>query len=186
MDVEENIDLDGFLFALLGKRKRRKDILYWWHSKRAKNAYETTKDFVDHVLHEPIQLSFHTDFFCIFGDFGFAIYYEWLNKRELCVISQVFAHRRELFRNVSTNLSGSFFMTDCRVTVVLEIHNRRELVRDYCFMGIAHKALSKTFRLLLCNVTQELLLRKNADEFLRQLHFALQGHKSIEDLICVF
>lgn len=53
-------------------------------------------------------------------------------------------------------------------------------------MGVARKDISAIFRLLMCKATQELLLESDPDPFLRQLQFALQGRKSMDDLICVF
>lgn len=184
---EEQFDLDLLLFRLLGKRKRRQQILMHWHSKPVKDAQDYMYLFVDTVLHQPIEFSMYSEYFCLFGNQMFSIYYHWLEPGEVQMIATAFRLRRELFLLQSVGDEGTCCLTQCKVTGNFAKHNRRELVRDYCWMGIARKDAELFFKFLLLRTLQKIKTkRKIIDPFVHQLHYALQGRKRWEELICVF
>lgn len=183
---EERFDLDLLLFRLLGKRKRRQQLLMHWHSKVVKDPLEYMHSFIDTILHQPIEFSVYSEYFSFFTNQNFCIYYHWLEPGEVQMIATAFRLRRELFTLQSVGDEGTCCLTQCRVAGNFAKHNRRELVRDYCWMGIARKDAELMFKFLLLRTLQRIKVkRKNVDPFVHQLHYALQGRKKWEELVCV-
>lgn len=128
------------------------------------------------------------DYFCLFPDLNFAIPYSWLTEPERNIIMTWFERREELFGSISFSTSGTFMLSDCRVKSTLNLHNRRELVRDFVWMGTTSTQFGHVFSLVVSKVLQDMMIRKrgNQDSFVRQIEYALQGHKSVQHLICVY
>lgn len=187
----KNFDLDLFLFKLLGKRKRRKFIIAQWH---ASNPEDVPQDhvykFLDYILHKDIRISLYPEHFYIFADQSFGIQYNWLCKEEREFIWKLYENRDEIFeiRSFSAANPKTFMLAECRVTPTFTIYNRREVVRDFCWMGLTRKDIRETFSLVLNTALQRLQVQKNgaADSFVRQIQYALQGGKPINELICVY
>ena len=179
---------DQFLFALLGKRKRRKGILLRWHAQKTENVQDYMYQFIDNMLHTKLSISVFQDHFCIFPDLNFAIPYTWLTEPERNMVLTWFERREELFDSISFSSSGTFMLSNCRVTCNLNLHNRRELVRDFVWMGTASVQYGHVFSIIVSRVLQDMMIRKrgNQDSFVKQMEYALQGHKSVQHLICVY
>lgn len=144
--------------------------------------------FVDTILHHPIEFSIYSDYFCFFANQQFSIYYSWLTPTERQAIATAFRNRRTIFSlSSSVGQDGSCCLTQCNVKGTFAIHNRRELIRDYCWMGIARKDAQIMFKFLLLHVLQRIQShRTTPDPFVRQLQCALQGKKKWAELICVY
>lgn len=183
--------MDLFLFRLLGKRKRRRLIIGYWHmSNPEKLVHDYVYKFLDHILHKDIRISLYPQHFYIFADQSFGIQYSWLSQEERAFIWSLFENRDEIFdiRSFSASNPNIFMLADCRVTPKFNIYNRREIIRDFCLMGLTRKDIREAFSIVLNYVLQRLKVQKNGteDAFIHQLQYALQGGKSIHELICVY
>lgn len=179
--------MDRFIFGLLGKRKRRKNILCHWHSGAQKDAYAYVYEFVDTILHKPIDFVIKTEYIYFFGDTLLPIHLSWLTENERDMLASAYACKKALFGLISVHNQGCL-LAACKLKGTFSIENRRELVRDFCWMGLSNKEVSLVFESVLLHVLQKLKVtrRFTYDPFVHQLHFALQGRKSRSDLICVY
>lgn len=171
----------------MGKRKRRQQIIMHWHSKVVKDSLAYVHSFIDTILHHPIEFSVYSEYFSLFSSQEFCIYYHWLEPGEIQMIATAFRLKRDLFALQSVGDDGSCCLTNCRMAGNFAKHNRREVVRDFCWMGIARKDAELMFKFVLLQSLQRIKVkRNNADPFVNQLHYALQGHKKWDELVCVF
>lgn len=183
----EKIDVNHFLYLLLGKQKRRKEILRYWHDKEVKNVHEFVYEFIDTILHDPIQLSLYSNHLCVFQNCKFPISYSWLTNEELNYVERLFEDRMQYFETRHVTMDGQCALTGYRTFIQFSIHRRREIVRDYCWMGMSNPTLRMPFLCVLVYTLQCMKVRrKQYDAFVHQMHFALQGHKNVNDLICVY
>lgn len=174
--------MDKFLFNLLGKRKRRILILSRWHMSQcvAGNTFEEImQNFMECVLYKPIEITMYPEYMRIFPIEGLKIYYNWLFPEELEFVKELYLKRSEYFKSCNFFINNAFRFSGA--TAKFSIQNRRELVRDFVHMYIAIK--KEVFTLLY--VCQQMLLNRNVDRFIVDLHHALQGRFNIKNIMCI-
>lgn len=158
-------------------------IVAQWHKS---GSLDTIYQFFDMMLHHPLQLSMHTEYFTIFAGISFPILYDWLLPQERKIICEMFINRDNLFKHINFSPNTeTFFFTDCKLTLNMSIQHRRELVRDFVFLCYTKKDIADILPLIMIKISQKLMLLKHCDVFVKRLHYAVQGHGKIEEIICI-
>lgn len=185
----EEKKLNFFLFNLLGKRKRRILILTRWLSQSngsvvGSSIQESFKRFIDLIIYEPIRIHLLNDGFRIFDASELTIRYNWLLSSEIDVINDLYMNRLDYFKTRNFYVNDTFHFYGTSPLIQLPIENRRELVRDFVGLFFSLQKDVDFANYVLLYVCQQLLLRKNCDMFIVNLHHALQGRCELKNVLC--
>lgn len=185
------MDLQNFLYSLLGKRKRRILILSRWHGSSVPIAncnsfQEVLIAFFKCMLYEPLQISMYPDHLKLFQVQGLPIYYAWLLPHEKEFVKHLYLNRHDYFLIKQQFANGQFVFSKATIPQnYLPIQYRREVVRDFVWMFMARKDFADINHSVLVYVAQQLLIeRLECDRFIIELHAALQGKFELNNMLC--
>lgn len=176
-------DLSYFIFILLCKRERRKQILYQWHIKKpfnSQNLIEIWTNFIDIILHDKIQILM-TETSISFWNGKLEIPYIWLTHEEKQYIINMYISKVKIFKMREKYEANKFKYTQCTLTGTLysiyKLQHRRELIRDFAI-------ICKNYRWQLIKCCQCIIIKKEkkADRFIYELHNQLQLDGNIENI----
>ncbi len=140
--------------------------------------------FIEVILYAPIDIQIYPDYIRVFRYPGMNIYNNWLLPEERAFVAELFVNRLEYFKIKNFYANGTFHLAgEC--TGDFPIERRRELIRDFVgVVGVVYK--DKLFvQYVMLYVVQQLLLRKDHDVFIDDMHDALQGKFDLKNILCV-
>lgn len=174
--------MDTLIHNLLCKRKRRLELILYWHSDSIPFEAETNLlniiyRFINIILYDPVQVSMHADYFYVLRELK--IPYALLTAEEREIVKNLFSNRCEYFGSCEFYVTN-YKLTRYRQRLELSMQHRREIVRD--FIGLLFK---KHYQCAVLHVIQRLLIEKSNDLFLIAVHEVLQGRTKLSELLCV-
>jgi hypothetical protein len=176
--------LEFFIYNLLCKRKRRTVLLLRWNSGKnppvdGRTLDEIVFNFIDIILHKPVDISIHTDHINLFAARGLDIPLLWLNSDELAQIKELYLNRTEHFKHCSVQ-SNFVKCFGFKGNVEYRLKNRRELVRDYISL-----VESRGYSFDCLKAVQKMWLLYKDDRFILELHEILQNRGKLGELLCI-
>lgn len=189
------MNLQNFLYSLLGKRKRRILILSRWHSSTeppisgCENIQDAFVAFIKCLLYEPLSISMYPDHFKLFQVTGLKIYYAWLLPIEKQYIKHLYMNRFDYFHCKQQFANGQFAFSKSSIPQnFLPLQYRRELVRDFVWMFMARKDFSQINTWVIMYVLQQLMIdqRNTCDRLIVELHAAIQGKAELKNILCIY
>ena len=124
----------------------------------------------------------HPDYFKVFNVQGLRIYYKWLFPEERAFLWKLYKNRCEVFPSRTVFVDGGFVLKGLTSTLAQE--HRRELVRDFVWLGLSQRGVD--WNGLFLRVFQRLMLSSKCDRFVYECHGALQGQYPLKNMLCVY
>lgn len=175
-----------FIFNLLCKRKRRRNLMLQWHTRmpfKGATLDEVFKQFLECILHSPIQFVILSKYISCFGG-KLLIPFTWLTPTEKSMVTMMVKHKNELFKKIVVLESDEVCMQQCvydkRVTESYAIENRRELIRDFVhyLMYVQKEYSNELCKYFLQRTCLKIISKsKEVDRFVLELHHVLQTGK---------
>ncbi len=139
--------------------------------------------FIEVILYAPIDVQLYPDYLRVFKFPGMNIYYNWLLPEERAFVAEMFVNRLDYFKVKNFFANGTFYLAgECFGDFPIE--RRRELIRDFVLIVYTVNKDKSFADYVILFVTQQLLLRKDHDKFVDDLHEAMQGKFDVRNIMC--
>lgn len=181
-------EVKEFFRATFVSQKQRRIILHkWQHAKldmmiksvRPAHAFAA---FIATLLYEKLSFNMQSDCFCVFG---LPVRYEWIKHQQKHVLVDLFANSPEWFKTRKECENQMFeykgFVIEDDDSIFKPIW-RRQLVRDFVWFILAIQNRHLTLELVVA--LQHTLLDHTKDQFVFNLHAAMQGKMNIYEVLC--
>lgn len=193
MEVTDNL-LQQFLFNLLCKRKRRRNLMLRFHTRmpfKGATLDQVFQKFIQCILHHPIRLQIGNSYLSCFGG-ELRIHFTWLTLEERNTVHMIVSNKEKLFRKITVLESNEVIMSQCifdkQLTSSYAIENRRELVRDFVYYLLhVQKDVSKEiYKYYLKKTCLKIItVSREVDRFVFELHNGL-ARNSVQNLLTYY
>ena len=186
--------MDELFYALFADKKRRRQIMSWWHVSKpvnGKNIKQVFKNFIKTILYDELIIEMTPNEIKLFKNkHSLIITYRMMTKIERDIVYDIFKKRHKLFTDVSVYQTGNGWKLSGykkKTAGLFDKFRRNELIRDFVYFVLTKKKMIRDVKSILIDIVQLLIEneKKRGDKFLANLYNLLQGIGDINNLLAL-